>query len=39
MKRGCTHTDESKVMAFPAPDQASYMTGQVINVTDGWEMS
>ena len=39
MKRGCTHTDESKVMAFLASDQVSYMTGQAINVTDGQEMS
>jgi enoyl-[acyl-carrier-protein] reductase (NADH) len=39
MKRGCTHTDEGKVMAFLASDQDSYMTGQAIYVTDGQEMS
>ena len=35
MKRGCTYTDVANVMVFLASDQASYMTGQAINVTGG----
>jgi sorbitol-6-phosphate 2-dehydrogenase len=38
MKRGCTYTDVSNVVVFLASDQASYMTGQAINVTGGQEM-
>jgi sorbitol-6-phosphate 2-dehydrogenase len=38
MKRGCTYEDVSNVVAFLASDQASYMTGQAINVTGGQEM-
>ncbi|MBN1402781.1 MAG: sorbitol-6-phosphate dehydrogenase [Anaerolineae bacterium] len=39
MKRGCTYTDVANVMVFLASDEASYMTGQAINVTGGQEMS
>jgi len=35
MKRGCTYNDVANVMVFLASDQASYMTGQAINVTGG----
>ena len=35
MKRGCTYDDVCNVVAFLASDQASYMTGQAINVTGG----
>jgi sorbitol-6-phosphate 2-dehydrogenase len=38
MKRGCTYDDVCKVVVFLASDQASYMTGQAINVTGGQEM-
>lgn len=38
MKRGCTYDDVCNVVAFLASDQASYMTGQAINVTGGQEM-
>lgn len=38
MKRGCTYEDVSNVVVFLASDQASYMTGQAINVTGGQEM-
>jgi len=38
MKRGCTYEDVCNVVAFLASDQASYMTGQAINVTGGQEM-
>ena len=38
MKRGCTYEDVCKVVVFLASDQASYMTGQAINVTGGQEM-
>jgi len=38
MKRGCTYEDVCNVLAFLASDQASYMTGQAINVTGGQEM-
>ncbi len=36
--RGCTYEDVANVMVFLASDQASYMTGQAINVTGGQEM-
>ncbi|MGI6777371.1 MAG: sorbitol-6-phosphate dehydrogenase [Acetivibrionales bacterium] len=36
--RGCTYDDVANVMVFLASDQASYMTGQAINVTGGQEM-
>jgi sorbitol-6-phosphate 2-dehydrogenase len=38
LKRGCTYDDVCKVVVFLASDQASYMTGQAINVTGGQEM-
>lgn len=38
MKRGCTYDDVTNVLLFLASDQASYMTGQAINVTGGQEM-
>ena len=38
MKRGCTYDDVTNVVVFLASDQASYMTGQAINVTGGEEM-
>ena len=38
MKRGCTYEDVCNVVSFLASDQASYMTGQAINVTGGQEM-
>jgi sorbitol-6-phosphate 2-dehydrogenase len=38
MKRGCTYDDVANVMVFLASEQASYMTGQALNVTGGQEM-
>jgi sorbitol-6-phosphate 2-dehydrogenase len=38
MKRGCTYDDVCNVLVFLASDQASYLTGQAINVTGGQEM-
>jgi sorbitol-6-phosphate 2-dehydrogenase len=38
MERGCTYEDVTNVVVFLASDQASYMTGQAINVTGGQEM-
>ncbi len=38
LKRGCTYDDVANVVVFLASDQASYMTGQAINVTGGQEM-
>jgi sorbitol-6-phosphate 2-dehydrogenase len=38
MKRGCTYDDIANVMVFLASDEASYMTGQAINITGGQEM-
>jgi sorbitol-6-phosphate 2-dehydrogenase len=38
LKRGCTYEDVTNVVVFLASDQASYMTGQAINVTGGQEM-
>jgi sorbitol-6-phosphate 2-dehydrogenase len=38
MKRGCTYDDVCNAVVFSASDQASYMTGQAINVTGGQEM-
>ena len=36
--RGCTYDDVCNVAVFLASDQASYMTGQAVNVTGGQEM-
>lgn len=36
--RPCTYDDVANVVVFLASDQASYMTGQAINVTGGQEM-
>jgi sorbitol-6-phosphate 2-dehydrogenase len=38
MRRGCTYEDVCNAIVFLASDQASYMTGQAINVTGGQEM-
>jgi sorbitol-6-phosphate 2-dehydrogenase len=38
MRRGCTYSDVCNVVVFLASEQASYMTGQAINVTGGQEM-
>jgi sorbitol-6-phosphate 2-dehydrogenase len=38
LKRGCTYEDVGNLVIFLASDQASYMTGQAINVTGGQEM-
>ena len=38
MRRGCRYDDVCNVLVFLASDQASYMTGQAINVTGGQEM-
>jgi sorbitol-6-phosphate 2-dehydrogenase len=38
MKRGCTYEDVANVIVFLASDQASYLTGQAVNVTGGQEM-
>lgn len=38
LKRGCTYEDVANVLVFLASDEASYMTGQAINVTGGQEM-
>lgn len=36
--RGCSYEDVANVMVFLASEEASYMTGQAINVTGGQEM-
>ncbi|HEY3312648.1 MAG TPA: sorbitol-6-phosphate dehydrogenase [Anaerolineales bacterium] len=36
--RGCTYDDVGNVIVFLASENASYMTGQAINVTGGQEM-
>ncbi|MGI6296685.1 MAG: sorbitol-6-phosphate dehydrogenase [Armatimonadota bacterium] len=36
--RGCSYDDVTNVVAFLASDEASYMTGQAINITGGQEM-
>ena len=38
MKRACQYEDVCNVVVFLASEQASYMTGQAINVTGGQEM-
>ncbi len=36
--RGCSYDDVTNVLVFLASEQASYMTGQAINVTGGQQM-
>jgi len=38
MKRACEYRDVTNLVVFLASDDASYMTGQAINVTGGQEM-
>ena len=38
LKRSCEYEDIANVLVFLASDEASYMTGQAINVTGGQEM-
>lgn len=38
LHRGCEYDDVCNVLVFLASEQASYMTGQAINVTGGQEM-
>lgn len=38
LRRSCEHEDVANVMVFLASEDASYMTGQAINVTGGQEM-
>lgn len=38
LRRPCTYEDVCNVLVFLASDQASYMTGQAVNVTGGQEM-
>jgi sorbitol-6-phosphate 2-dehydrogenase len=39
MKRGCQYEDVANLMVFLLSDEASYMTGQAINVTGGQQMT
>jgi sorbitol-6-phosphate 2-dehydrogenase len=38
LRRGCSYEDVCNMVIYLASDQASYMTGQAINVTGGQEM-
>lgn len=38
LKRGCQYEDVSNLLVFLSSDEASYMTGQAINVTGGQQM-
>ena len=38
MKRGCQYEDIANCLVFIASDDASYMTGQALNVTGGQQM-
>lgn len=38
LKRGCTYDDVANLLTFLASDEASYMTGQAVNVTGGQQM-
>jgi sorbitol-6-phosphate 2-dehydrogenase len=39
LKRGCTYDDVANLLIFLASDEASYMTGQAVNVTGGQQMT
>ena len=39
MKRGCQYEDVANLMVFLLSDDASYMTGQALNVTGGQQMT
>ena len=39
LKRSCEYEDVANLMVFLASDEASYMTGQAINVTGGQQMT
>ena len=39
LKRGCTYDDVGNLLVFLASDEASYMTGQAVNVTGGQQMN
>lgn len=39
LKRSCEYSDVENVLVFLASDEASYMTGQAINVTGGQQMT
>lgn len=39
LKRGCQYEDVANLLVFLASDEASYMTGQAINVTGGQQMN
>jgi sorbitol-6-phosphate 2-dehydrogenase len=38
LKRGCTYEDVGNLLVFLSSDEASYMTGQAVNVTGGQQM-
>ncbi len=38
LKRGCTYDDVANLLVFLSSDEASYMTGQAVNVTGGQQM-
>lgn len=39
MKRGCQYEDVANLMVFLLSDEASYMTGQALNVTGGQQLT
>lgn len=39
LKRGCSYDDVANLLVFLASDEASYMTGQALNVTGGQQMN
>lgn len=38
LRRGCSYDDVANMLVFLASDEASYMTGQALNVTGGQQM-